>query len=265
MYSKTIEHAHELSRNLPNTVPEDIEAVPSRFHLFSDDRISVIYAPINHINRTARILILGITPGWQQAKIAFETAIAMRGCSDDEVGREVKRRAAFAGSMRKNLVSMLDELGVARLLCIKTTAEMFAARSDLLHSTSALRYPVFKRGANFSGYDPNPTRHPFLLSMIEHLLAPELAAVPDALIIPLGRSVEAVLDYLSVTGRLEEARWMKGFPHPSGANGHRKRFFEYRKKELAIAAERWFSRSAEVAYDGVDRPSTRRLSPNGKA
>ncbi|MGC4065277.1 MAG: hypothetical protein QM784_11640 [Polyangiaceae bacterium] len=239
MYSETIERAHELSCELPDEMPVGTEAIPTRFQLFRDDQISVTYAPFDYINRTARILILGITPGWRQARIAFETAISMRGCASDTVGVEVKRRAAFAGSMRQNLISMLDELGVPGFLGIETTAQMFAERSDLLHSTSALRYPVFKHGANFSGYDPNPTQHPFLSSMLEHLLVPELAAVPQALVIPLGGSVESVLDYLVATERLAGARWLRGFPHPSGANGHRKRMFEARKNELAAAAKRW--------------------------
>ena len=176
-------------------------------------------------------------------EIAFETSIAMRGASLEVVGPEIKRRAAFAGTMRRNLVTMLDELAVNCFLGIPSAGELFAGRADLLHSSSAFRYPVFKAGANFSGYNPNPFKHPFLVAMLEHLLAPELASIPDALIIPLGNSVECALEYLTERKLLSTDRWLRGFPHPSGANGHRRRLFDLRKSELNRAASGWLGSS----------------------
>ena len=58
------------------------------------------------------------------------------------------------------------------------------------------------------------------------VLAPELQLVGRAVIVPLGKSVEGVLRLLSAEGRLSPDRWLSGFPHPSGANGHRVRIFK---------------------------------------
>lgn len=251
MYRELLAHASELRHELPEAAPGALSDVPDRFRLFEDGVVSVVYAPVDYVNRQARVVILGITPGWHQTQIAYETSIALRGASDDAVGREVKRKAAFAGSMRRNLVTMLDELGVPRLLDLRSTEDLFAERADLLHSTSAFRYPVFKDGLNFSGYDPEPSKHPFLLAMLTDVLAPELAAVPDALIIPLGKSVEVALELLTARGLLSSARWLSGFPHPSGANGHRTRLFELRKEELRAAATRWFGRTMDEAPPSI--------------
>jgi hypothetical protein len=53
------------------------------------------------------------------------------------------------------------------------------------------------------------------------ILALELESVPEAVIVPLGKSVEEVLAVLAAEGRIRPGRWLSGFPHPSGANGHR--------------------------------------------
>ena len=57
----------------------------------------------------------------------------------------------------------------------------------------------------------------------------------------LGRTVEQALEYLTARGRLHSRRWLRNFPHPSGANGHRKPLFEEHKAELRIAAQRWLA------------------------
>ena len=53
--------------------------------------------------------------------------------------------------MRTNLVKMLDHIGANHYLRLSSSAELFGTRKDLVHYTSALRYPVFKNGENYSG------------------------------------------------------------------------------------------------------------------
>ena len=55
---------------------------------------------------------------------------------------------AFAGTMRRNLIDMLDRIGIAEWLDLASTAAPFDEASNLLHSTSALRYPVMRDRAN---------------------------------------------------------------------------------------------------------------------
>ena len=57
---------------------------------------------------------------------------------------------AFAGPMRRNLVDMLDKIGLAERLGLATTAALFGDASKRLHSTSVLRYPILKDQRNYS-------------------------------------------------------------------------------------------------------------------
>ena len=133
---------------------------------------------------------------------------------------------------------MLDELGVNRYLSVDSTEDLFG--SDDLHTGSALRYPVFKHGKNYSGHSPLPTKHPALRGMLTDILAPDLRALRDALVIPLGKAVNASLEHLSASGLLPEEKWLRGFPHPSGANAHRLPEFQAAKRSLRAQLRSWF-------------------------
>jgi hypothetical protein len=142
--------------------------------------------------------------------------------------------------MRTNLLSMLDDLGLPRAIGAAGTAELFEPGGErLLHSTSALRYPVFIDGKNYSGY-PAAVKKPLLAEYFD-LLDSELASVDGALIVPLGKAVEGILDHLIVTGDLDASRTLMGFPHPSGANAHRPRLFDQNRESMTDLVECWFA------------------------
>jgi hypothetical protein len=150
----------------------------------------------------------------------------------------IERQAGFAGSMRMNMVAMLDAIGLPATLGIQTSAHLFQQRDDLIHGTSALRYPVFIAGENYGG-NPHVDRSTMLTRFVHQLLAAELAAIPDALVLPLGKAVEGCLRMLIANNQLEEVRCLFGFPHPSGANGHRA--VQFRRNEATLGTEiaRW--------------------------
>jgi hypothetical protein len=197
--------------------------------------LRMFYAPFDWANESARLIILGITPGWTQMELACRTArvALLEGRTADEVCRTAKQQASFAGSMRSNLIRMLDTLGVPNLLNVESTADLFGRASRLLHTGSAMRYPIFVGSRNYTGSNPPPAKSRFLLRVARELLVPELESVPDAAIVPLGRSVEEVLEILAADGSIKRRRWLSGFPHPSGANGHRARLFEENRASLA--------------------------------
>jgi hypothetical protein len=72
---------------------------------------------------------------------------------------------------------------------------------------------------------------------LDNVVPEELGQVPQAAIIPLGRSVSEVLDYLASRESIERGRCLLGFPHPSGANDHRVREFEENFSRLAKQLE----------------------------
>lgn len=211
------------------------------FGLAQKDRFEVFYAPFDYVNATARVMIVGVTPGWIQMETSFVAARAAldEGASDIEVLRRAKRVAAFSGSLRTNLVAMLDGIDLAAELGVGSAAELFEPQSEhLAQVTSMLRYPVFNRGRNYSG-SPAVSKNPLLLEQLSPF-EKELATLGSALTVPLGKSVAAVLQRLADEGSLDAGRVLFGFPHPSGANAHRARQFETNRDALTDTVHRWF-------------------------
>jgi hypothetical protein len=135
---------------------------------------------------------------------------------------------------------MLDALGLPKALGISTLS-LFDEKYDLLHTTSAIRYPVFVDGANYTGHRPRPLDSSILAAFVEEQLGAELASAGNALIIPLGNAVERCLDFLVRRDHLPRERCLFGFPHPSGANGHRARLFSERRDDLQRTLHGWFA------------------------
>lgn len=188
----------------------------AKFRLGHQGPLAVYYAPFEGpVNREARLLLVGLTPGWTQTKIAYEVCREelREGATNAAALRAVRSEAPFAG-MRNRLCGWLDGLGVAKWLGVGTTHELFEERRDLLQSTSLIRYPVFvgDLGQNYRG----TIQSPLLWSIIDAVFVPQLNRLPNALIVPMGVTVASALRELSV----EADSCLYGFPHPSGANGH---------------------------------------------
>jgi hypothetical protein len=225
---------------IPREAPKSLEHLSLNLRMYADETIEIWYSPMGSRTVGAKLWILGITPGWNQMRIAYEEAAKWlnEGFTNEQAAQKKKPRVAFAGSMRTNLVAMLDDLEVASLLGQQSSAELFD--SNQLRTGSVLKYPVFKNFKNYTGHSPKPTNHPALKEMIDTVFAQELADNTDCLIVPLGKAVEDVLTYSAEQGRLDMARVLKGFPHPSGANGHKKKQYAAMKSQLREQIERWF-------------------------
>lgn len=141
---------------LVQSTEADITADPTLGTKLIIDRtgdLTVSYAPFEHIQRSARVVIVGITPGAQQASNALVAARRklLSGVEHASALAAAKVFASFSGPMRTNLVAMLDHIGVNRWLGVSSTATLWSADECLVHFTSALRYPVFLAGKNYSG------------------------------------------------------------------------------------------------------------------
>ncbi|MGE6230059.1 hypothetical protein [Paenibacillus chitinolyticus] len=210
-------------------------------------RLAMYYAPHNEFIRpAAHVVIVGITPGWTQMKTAFETARAglLQGLPDDEIVRRAKEAARFSGSMRRNLISMLDELELHRYLGLTSSEDLFMQGiGSVLHTTSLLRYPVFVQGKNYTGAQPPLLSNEFLRETAFAFTKEELERQPGALIIPLGKTVEGLLLQMEEAGLLGECGILRGFPHPSGANGHRHKQFAEHREAMKRRLEEKFGRA----------------------
>ena len=99
-----------------------------------DDKIIFEPTYFGYQNTKAKVVIVGITPGNSQLK-------------GDREGldlREIKRKNAFAGSMRPNLVKMLDYIGVNRLLDIESCSSLWEEGFDKVDMTSLLKEATYE-------------------------------------------------------------------------------------------------------------------------
>jgi len=154
---------------------------------------------------------LGITPGRQQAVDALVEARRqlVAGADIKAASKAAKETASFSGQMRPNLVEMLDYIGLQRWLGIGSSLELFGASAGLVHYTSALRYPVYNQGENYSG-SSRITSHPLLRRYVRESLGGEVRALSDAVWVPLGPWPAAALDLLVREGVLDAASLANG-------------------------------------------------------
>ena len=222
---------------------EKTDILNKDFELYSKSNLKIYYAPHNEIiNKNAKVFIVGITPGWTQTSIAYKTAYkGLQNDMDfDEIKKECKRNSRFAGSMRKNLIEMLDEINLNDKLGIESCSKLFDENDNLLHTTSLIPYPVFINNKNYTGSNPKIMDNEILSNYVKKYFYNEISVLSDVLIIPLGKSVEEVLNNMVEDKILKKEQCLFGFPHPSGANGHRKVQFEQNKSDLSIIVENYF-------------------------
>ncbi|TYR80682.1 hypothetical protein FZC66_09940 [Priestia megaterium] len=119
--------------------------------------IKLYYSPHNeYVNSAAAVVIVGITPGWSQMEYAIRNAkkYLKEEFKDIDILKHVKQKSRFAGSMRKNLISMLDELQLPLYLSANTASELFESVDKQIHSVSLVKYPVMLHEKNYNGHSP---------------------------------------------------------------------------------------------------------------
>ncbi|MGL5507142.1 MAG: hypothetical protein ACRDB0_04485, partial [Paraclostridium sp.] len=110
------------------------------------ENIEIYYAPHNeYLNPKAKIFIVGITPGFQQMSTAISTARKEIELDSSIKSIQYKCKVAgrFSGSLRKNIISMLDEIKLNDKLEISSCDELFKEKDYLIHTVSLIPYPVF--------------------------------------------------------------------------------------------------------------------------
>ena len=197
-----------------------------KFLLEKEKNIEIYYAPFDYINSKAKIVIVGITPGLQQMLQSYEVI------NQGKSFKEVKDLSSFKGSMRTGLIKYLDELKINDILKIKSCESLFNKNSKYLHTTSLVKYPVFDKGKNYSGV--NILKKKILLDFIEKNFLEELKTLKKSIIIPLGNTVSSTIEYLNNKYNLKLACFLKGFPHPSGANARKNIQFKENKRNMKI-------------------------------
>lgn len=208
------------------------------FLIDKENNMEIYYAPHNeYVNPKAKILIVGITPGFVQMNTAISTARKELENSNDigEIQYKCKVAGRFSGSLRKNIISMLDEIKLNDVLRLKSCSELFDNKDYLMHTVSLIPYPVFVKKQNYTGHTPKLLKSNFLMKYIRENFINEIHKLEyfeDILLIPLGKAVEEVLCKLKEEGFIKENQILSGFPHPSGANVNRLVQLEENKESM---------------------------------
>lgn len=201
--------------------------INENLQMYTKDQVTVNYAPFDYVNTSAKVIIVGITPGMHQAEVALNEFAGMNTdtTKQDSSMKAVKHVASFSGPMRNNLIKMLDHIGLNRKLGITSCLTLFDERADLVQFTSALRYPTFIQEKNYNG-TPSFKKIPFLTSILEEVFLQEILSIEGKpLIIPLGPKVEDMLEFIMPNSNIEANQVLSGLPHPSGANAERIAYF----------------------------------------
>ena len=208
------------------------------FLVDSEKNIEIYYAPHNeYLNPNAKVFIIGITPGFQQMSTAIATARKELEVNDDiqEIQYKCKVAGRFSGSLRKNIISMLDGIELNKALELQSCSELFEDKDYLLHTISLIPYSVFVNKENYSGHTPKLMKSDFLMKYVYENFISEFKKLnnpENILLIPLGKAVEEVLIKLREDGVIKENQILVGFPHPSGANVNRLVQFEKNKDNM---------------------------------
>ena len=214
-------------------------ALPNeKLRLAQSGAIEVFYGPFEYINPEARVVVVGITPGRTQMMNALREARRQLDSGADHLRTLIaaKRTAGFSGSMRPNLVALLDHIGVNRWLRIDSCDALFGKSADLLQTASVLPNPVFIKDENYNG-TPNMIRHPFLREQLLKEFGLVAKQLRSALFIPLGDKVAEALHYAADQNLMDRACILDGLPHPSGANAERIAYFLGNKQRKDLSTK----------------------------
>ncbi|MFM0329457.1 hypothetical protein [Paraburkholderia strydomiana] len=228
------------------------DPLTSSLRMLRDGELEVCYAPFEWLNPSAKVVLVGITPGKVQANNALVEAqrALVEGLPTTEVLRRAKHVGAFSGKMRPRLIALMDHIGLHRWLGLHSTEELFGEASDLLQTSSLLQFPVFQAGENYTGASPKPVRNPLLRMQMRDHFGEMAKAMPDAVFLPLGSAASEGVGWLSEQGYLSEDRVLYGLPHPSTANAERVAYFlgEKARANLSIKTS---ANNLDVARDNL--------------
>lgn len=238
-----VERVTSAIRRLPpgELRPEDVTT--EDLYLFGTWDMACYYAPLDHIDPRARVVLVATCPPVTLAAAAHAVArdALWAGLPPAEAWRRAALAAAPSGGFETNLAHMLDGLGVAPGLGVSTVRTEIGVLGGLIHMTHCVRYPLLVNDRDYTGRRPRLLRAQALRPFLHDLLAPALEAMPEALIVPLGRVPGEAVAALVDAGRLDIERCIFGVPNPSGANGHREDDYERSRDELAEQVAAWFA------------------------
>ncbi|WP_449412405.1 hypothetical protein [Pandoraea soli] len=228
---------HRFSNDLVRLGADGIAA--PQFSLGISGVYELRYTPFEYVNRRAKLVIVGITPGNTQLELSYGKAqeLLRKGHPVDLILHEIKKVGAFGGpSMRPNLLKMLRHFQFEQLLGIEDVESLWGSDADLLQSTSVVPHAAFKAGDMFNGSFDEAMASPLLRECFLDCFVPSVEEMDSgALFVGLGRCPEAALEWCLQRGVLQRKQVLGAFCHPSSNGGSATRYYlrEVAKAELS--------------------------------
>lgn len=201
----------------------------SVFDLGTESPYRLQYIPFEHVSHQARLVIVGITPGMNQLRLAYEAAQQGLNANwgDEKILEYIKKQGAFGGSaMRPNLLKMLRYFDFERLLSIGDVTSLWGSNAHLLHTTSVVPHAAFKAGRMFAGSFGEVMRSGLLKKCFEESFIPTLAKLPkDAMYVGLGPCPLEALKWSADQGLINRDQVLGAFCHPSSSGGSMTRYY----------------------------------------
>ena len=204
-----------------------------------DDKYVFEPTAFDYVNPKAEVVIVGITPGNSQ----------LDGSREGMSPREIKRKYAFAGKMRPNLVKMLDFIGVNSLLGIESCSTLWEEDFDKVDMTSLLveaTYELKKDGTKeMFRHAQKIEKSEKLTRMLEEGFVKNCSRYENpVLYVACGLGVYDVLK-----GLMEEQKikgQVVGIAHPSGANMKCIQCYLGRKETTTQSLQRYVEMAQEA-------------------
>ena len=113
--------------------------------MWRDGSLACYYAPFEFINKNAKVVIVGLTPGKTQMNIALNALMDEMKKDDENIDLcGIKKSASFSGDMRKHLVDILNRIELPKRIGVHDLNDLWGKSNDLVHFCSLIRYPIFE-------------------------------------------------------------------------------------------------------------------------
>lgn len=204
------------------------ETIRNRFAVAQTDDLLEIYTPFEYVTPTAKVAIVGITPGYTQVLNAIESlSEALKsGAEDENALKTAKLSGAFSGTLRTNLIALLESISLHEYLGIGSCKELFDSHSDLVQTCSVLKNAIVRYNRRKDSWDnyngtPNIIKNDFLRKRVDRF-AEEIKNFPKGIIyITLGKVVAQAFEYLASKGAIPRERIFAITIHPAAGNNER--------------------------------------------
>lgn len=204
-----------------------------------DEKIVFEPTGFDYVNPDAEVVIVGITPGNSQVK----------GEREGMSPKEIKRTYAFKGGIRKNIVKMLDYIGVNTMLGIKSCASFWREDFGRVELTSLLKdatYVVEKGGRAMFKDTEDIAKSKLLTEKFEMGFVKDCAQYTKAkLFVACGQGVYDKLLKLKDRGIITAP--VVAIAHPSGNNSMRVLYYLGQLDSSLI----WCEEKAKEAKDTI--------------